>query len=68
MEVFRINIKPRSEIEKHEAFRKSLHHCPLCDQSLDLELQAGPAEGQVVESAFCPACEVQIRSETHSVH
>lgn len=68
MEIFKVRIKPQSEIEKHEAFKKSLHDCPLCETSLQFELEAGNAPFQLIEKAHCPTCDLPIRTTLHTEH
>jgi hypothetical protein len=65
VEIFRINIKPQSEIERHEAFKKSLHNCPLCESNLEFELEGTATPHQLLEKARCPSCDVDIRTEVH---
>lgn len=66
MEIFRINIKAQTDIERHENFKKSLHNCPICSTSLEFELEPGPQPLQLLEKARCPACDLAIRSEVHT--
>lgn len=66
MEIFRINIKAQSEIERHETFKKSLHNCPICSAALEFELEPGPQTTQLIENARCPSCDLNIRSEVHT--
>lgn len=68
MEVFRIQIKPQADIERHQAFRKQQHHCPICDTSLEFEISAGPTAHQILEKAKCLSCDLEIRTEVHSEH
>ena len=65
MEIFRINIKPQAEIDRHEAFKKSQHNCPMCDAQLEFELESGPMPLQLIEKARCNPCAIEIRAELH---
>ena len=65
MQIFRINIKPQTEIEKHDNYKKSLHNCPMCDTELHFELEAGEKPHLLVEKAHCPSCDIAIRTEVH---
>ena len=66
MEIFRINIKPQADIERHEAFKKSQHNCPMCDAKLEFELAAGPTLMSLIEKARCTECDIDIRTEIHT--
>ncbi|MFN7728357.1 MAG: hypothetical protein ACK5P7_04300 [Bdellovibrio sp.] len=66
MEIFRINIKPEADIERHEAYKKSQHNCPLCDAKLEFELGPGPTTLHLIEKARCTECDLEIRTEMHT--
>ena len=68
MEIIRINIKPQSEIEKHEAFKQALFHCPVCEGMMEFQTTRLYGENQLMEEAHCPACQVQIRVDLHTEH
>ena len=67
MEVFKFNILPMEETEKREAFKEAVNNCPICCKRMEFKYEADFLSNTILEDAHCPECQLQIRTETHSV-
>lgn len=67
MTIFKFNIMPIEEIERREAFKKSVNNCPYCQAPLNFQVEQDAANHTVHEQAQCVACTQHFRLETHQM-
>lgn len=59
-----INYYENAETVFQKAFISVQCNCALCANNLEISVSSG-ADGDVKEEAFCPKCDMKLRSKTH---
>ena len=67
MEIFRFNILPMSDTEKHEAFKEAVNTCPSCQQNLMFQHELDFNTNTLCEQAYCEHCQMQVREESFNL-
>lgn len=53
---------------RHETFKESQNHCPLCNSQLTIKVETYLENFTLKEEASCPKCQLLARVKDHKMH
>ena len=53
---------------RHETFKESQNHCPLCNSQLTIKVDSYLENYTLREEASCPKCQLLARVKDHKMH
>jgi hypothetical protein len=56
------------EDSRHENFKESQNHCPLCNSQLTIKVETYLENYTLKEEASCPKCQLLARVKDHKMH
>lgn len=57
-----------NRLEQIRNFLKSVNQCALCSQPLTLIHEIDNSQAQVLETAYCSQCDLNVRKKEHGLH